>query len=254
MYSGASPLGLMFLNDIYEDVVFNDVVIGDYQRCHVCLVREDYRVEHGYGLRLFRNHMYRSFNITFRSFISFSYPRFMDRTRIQGIIVHNKRYSESDIAALRGAIEDLKHITVEYIDWSKMSIQDQLLLLRDTDLYISGPGTGIMYHPFLTDGSVLIALGHHDYFSYQSRFYNQIFLSKRQLERTVGFMEQMVTAGIDYIRALYYPICERHRGIRKDIVLDLVNRGVNIIRSNFSIPLRDYRVNLAPDGLVVDPA
>ena len=65
-----------------------------------------------------------------------------------------------------------------------------------------------------------------------------------------------MSAGVDYTHTLYYPLCGQLRQNRslydQGIILSLVREAVRWIRSDHPVHAPDYRVNLAPDGRVVD--
>lgn len=112
----------------------------------------------------------------------------------------------------------------------------QLRLLRTMDIHVTGPGTGQMYQPFLSDGSVSINLG-------------GIRPVRRKNTRIAytSFLEQYMTAGTPYIKGLYYPINERQKGIQKNEVVKLIRNAGKLIMEGFSIPVNP-KDNLAADG------
>jgi hypothetical protein len=114
----------------------------------------------------------------------------------------------------------------------------QLRILRETDIAVTGPGTGQMYQTFLPDGSVNINLGGMN--PYQKETTPIAYLS---------FLEQYVTAGTPYIKGLYYPINKRRDGIQRIEVIQLIRQAAQLIMQGFSIPVNS-KDNLAPDGQV----
>jgi hypothetical protein len=104
------------------------------------------------------------------------------------------------------------------------------------DIHVTAPGTGQMYQTFLPDGSVVINLGGVSWL--------------REGDRTIQFthfMEQYLVAGAPYLKGLYYPINERPAGIRKQRVVELIERAAQLIMKGFSIPVVP-KENLALDG------
>ena len=122
------------------------------------------------------------------------------------------------------------------IEASSRKMVSHLRLLQDTDIYVTGPGTGQMYQTFLPDGSVIINLG-------GVRFKKQ----KHGSETYTSFMEQYITAGTPYIKGLYYPIKDRPAGIKKQMVTKLIREAAQLIINGFMIPV-DPKDNLALDG------
>ena len=111
-----------------------------------------------------------------------------------------------------------------------------LLLLEQTDIYVTGPGTAQMYQTFLSDGSVNINLG------------GVAYLHRNDTSKNyTSFMEQYLTSGTPYIKGFYYPINERTKGIQKDILIQLLREAAQMILNGFSIPVNPHE-NLAPDG------
>jgi hypothetical protein len=117
----------------------------------------------------------------------------------------------------------------------------QLRLLRKIDIHVAGPGTGQMYQPFLSDGSVNINLGG-----------IRPWRPNNTRIAYTSFLEQYMTAGTPYIKGLYYPINERQKGIQKNEVVKLIRNAGKLIMEGFSIPVNP-KDNLAADGqLFVD--
>ena len=123
-------------------------------------------------------------------------------------------------------------------DLMENNFMAQLRLLRKMDIHVTGPGTGQMYQPFLSDGSVSINLGG---------------LRPTGQETTkiafTSFLEQWMTSGTPYIKGLYYPINERSKGIKKNEVVKLIRNAGKLILEGFSIPVNP-KDNLAPDGQI----
>jgi hypothetical protein len=111
-----------------------------------------------------------------------------------------------------------------------------LKLLQDTDIHVTGPGTGQMYQTFLRDGSVNINLGGLGYIKRNTTVKNY-----------TSFLEQYITSGTPYIKGLYYPINERTNGIKREIVIKLIREAAQLITNGFSIPVNP-KDNLAADG------
>lgn len=105
------------------------------------------------ALQLYRDRLYRTLNVDPPTPLTPVIPG----TPIKAIAVHNKRWKEGD----RALFASLANVT--YIDFGNkdkgQSLQSHLLLLRDTQVYITGPGTSLIYHPLLPDGSVVINVG-----------------------------------------------------------------------------------------------
>ncbi|CAF5145716.1 unnamed protein product, partial [Rotaria sp. Silwood1] len=104
------------------------------------------------------------------------------------------------------------------------------------DIQITGPGTGSMYQSFVPDGSVVINAGG--------------LIPLRAEDRNItytSFMEQYMASGAPYLKALYYPINDRPKGIKRQQLVKLIREAAKLIMNGFSMPVNP-RDNLAPDG------
>ena len=82
---------------------------------------------------------------------------------IKIIIIDNKRFTDENKTILKNIVNyfnKFKNIEMSYIDFKNIpSFKDQLKLVSETNIYISSVGTGLMLHPFLRPGSIVINLG-----------------------------------------------------------------------------------------------
>ncbi|CAF2806442.1 unnamed protein product [Rotaria sp. Silwood2] len=112
----------------------------------------------------------------------------------------------------------------------------QLRLLRTMDIQIIAPGTGAMYQSFVPDGSVVINVGG--------------LISSTPQDQNItytAYMEQYMASGAPYLKALYYPINERPKGIKREELVKLIREAAKLIMNGFSIPVNPTD-NLAADG------
>ena len=188
------------------------------------------------GVRRYRDRMFWSHRMMYRPWVA-------KRTKgaIRAFVVDNKRYSASDKAALKQAIERLEEegVQVEQMSWAAYwPFVKQLEVLGSSDIYITGPGTGMMLAPFMPDGSVVINL-----------------LSQRKCYgRTWPHpMEEYILEGSPHLRALYYDSKERLTGFTADGLVKLIQQAVNLTRTGFAIPV-PKRTNLSPEARVLAEA
>jgi hypothetical protein len=128
------------------------------------------------------------------------------RSRLQAIIVKNKRYSASEVAAMNAVIRDASDIDIRWVDWQTYpSFREQLRVIQDTDIHITGPGTGMMYMPFLKKGAVNVNLG------YMERTQTNGARPNLKIANTTiadfvlpAYLEQSVCAGARYVNTVYY--------------------------------------------------
>ena len=257
--------------------MFEELVMGSGTMCQRCN-QPNLQLCGGIELdatRLFRDRMYRQHGLAHPIIRRNSSAE--HRTRqdiIQAFIIDNKRFTVEDRKELDAAIHEINNstsknlqwplINVTYLHYNHVKAQNetiqinataadirpptyelvdnnfiaQLKILHRIDIHISGPGTGQMYQPFLSDGSVNINLGG---------------LRPWGLEKTdqayASYLEQHMTSGTPYIKGLYYPINERVKGIKKDEVIKLIRQASQLILEGFSLPVNPQE-NLAADGRI----
>lgn len=152
----------------------------------------------------------------------------------KAIIIDNKRYSNLEIKVLNKIIDHYKeNLDIKYIDWSKdyKSFADQLNELKDVDIHITGPGTGMMYMPFLKRGAVNINLG------YIERTQTNTSRPNIKIQNTnkddfyvPGWMEQSVCASANYVSTLYYDRYSNNE-IEFTSLLCLIENSISILGS-----------------------
>lgn len=120
------------------------------------------------GMRMFRDRMYRMHGLPVPAPVERCEHGLVRQGNgtcgvPRGIIVANKRFRNYDVATFADSIPDISsRLTLRYIDWPDVSpngFSDQLKLLAQTHVYVTGPGTGMLNHPFMPDGAVLINVG-----------------------------------------------------------------------------------------------
>eukprot|EP00053_Salpingoeca_punica_P012502 m.111990 g.111990 ORF g.111990 m.111990 type:complete len:566 (-) comp15965_c0_seq1:350-2047(-) len=108
------------------------------------------------GLWKFSRRMFERYNINLK-------PLSKDKFVVN--IFHNKRFTAADKVKLRDLVKKFNEtikspIKVRYLTWGEVpTYRQQLELLAETDVYVSGPGTGLMAHPFMRAGTFVINLG-----------------------------------------------------------------------------------------------
>jgi hypothetical protein len=150
------------------------------------------------GVALYKNRMLNSHQIQIDKPIN-------DTPKVA--IINNKRYTSSEINVLNQIIECFKDIcNITLIDWGNYnSFEEQLKELEDIDIHISGPGTGIVYMPFLKKGAVNINLGYMEH-SQTNTMRENIKIPNYPYSDWIfpGWMEQPMHAAAYYVSTLYY--------------------------------------------------
>jgi hypothetical protein len=151
------------------------------------------------------------------------------RRNVTAIIVDNKRYATREKEELSKviAVARAHGYNLAYVDWAAVGAKPDnfgahLKRLRVTDVYISGPGTGMMYAPLLPDKAVFVGLGAVD--------------ERDGRLRWATYMEEYVCEGSPHIRAVYYPARLRVGGIRAQVVTGLFDTAVDMAVDGFASP------------------
>ena len=156
--------------------------------------------EKEYGaLSLFKQRLLKAYNIQIDKPINKKY---------KAIVIRNKRFSDYETSTISQVIDLLKDkLDIKFIDWyhDYTSFSDQLKELEDVDIHITGPGTGMMYMPFLKKGAVNINLGYIEHTQTNTARPNLFIENSLASDHILpGWMEQSVCAAANYISTLYY--------------------------------------------------
>ncbi len=105
--------------------------------------------------------------------------------------------------------------------------------LQDIDIHITGPGTGMLYMPFLKKGAVNINLGYIEHTQTNTARPN-IYIENAKADDYIlpGWMEQSVCAGVEYVSTLYYDRFV-HNDIEKQPFINIIDEAVFIINSKY---------------------
>ena len=183
------------------------------------------------ALQKFRDRVFSSLGIVSKKSAC---PNKDGKKLLKANIFHNKRYSQAEQSAITNVVKSSKKLTnvdIDFVDWSKLkTIQDQIQKVADTDIYISGPGTGLLLSAFLPDGSVVVNLG-----------------QKRQRASELfpfpSYMEEHFAAASPHLRALYYDRCA-HPEINSKELMKLISNADGIARSCFDTSNVGYDSNV----------
>jgi hypothetical protein len=124
-------------------------------------------------------------------------------------IINNKRYSKDEQDTLHAILRYYrsdKTVDIRMIDWSNYpSFSEQMKIVQEIDIHVTGPGTGMMYMPFLKKGAVNVNLGYMEHTQTNSARPNIKIQNSTKADHIFpGWMEQSVCAGADYVSTLYY--------------------------------------------------
>ncbi|CAD7967841.1 unnamed protein product [Amoebophrya sp. A25] len=104
----------------------------------------------------------------------------------------------------------------------------QLRLLAFVDVYVSGPGTGLLNHAFLRDGAVTVNLG---------EMGEMLHLGGKKKWRPKMYMEEYFASTMEFQRGLYYPRCKANEIEHKTAqnVISEAIRNARNCRSNYTV-------------------
>ncbi|CAF2740415.1 unnamed protein product [Rotaria sp. Silwood2] len=266
--------------------VFDEFVMGGGMMCQRC-TQPNLQLPGGVeldGSRLFRDRLYAQHGVIppTRRYKHSAEGR-NQHDVLHAYVMDNKRFTDIDRKEINAAINEINNYTIAHqnksitdinkLDWPLINVSHvyydsikgrkrtsswfnetpidarsptyelietyftrQLRLLRTTDIQITGPGTGSMYQSFVPDGSVIINVG------------GLIPLTPKDQNITyTAYMEQYMASGAPYLKALYYPINERPKGIKREELVKLIREAAKLIMNGFSIPVNPTD-NLAADG------
>lgn len=166
-----------------------------------CVINEKYKTygqEEYNGFTLLKKRLFQKFNL-----IS---DKPVNKTP-KVIIIWNKRFSDFELSLLNKLVSDFKDkINIKLINWyhDYLSFYDQMKEYEDVDIQITGPGTGMLYVPFLKTGAVNINLGYMDCTQTNTSRPN-IFIKDATKNHCIpGWMEQAICNASNYVTSLYY--------------------------------------------------
>lgn len=184
-------------------ILIEKLIVGLAHQCQRCTTK-DYSIPGGKEYKAtwwMRKRMYYVYNLT-------------KCPTKYGLIVNNKRFTKNEKKILHNVSEIFKSkYRIKYIDWRKYyNFFDQLQILICTNMYISGPGTGLLNFPFISDPGVIINLG-------------------GLYRGCPSFMEQYVEEGSPHFVSLYYPSNKRVYGLQKKEITILIERGLYVLNN-----------------------
>lgn len=157
------------------------------------------------------------------------------------IIVDNKRYSKNERTAITSLVSELSSsLDIEFINWANFkTFKEQLEIIAQTDIHITGPGTGMMYMPFLKPGSVNVNLGFMEHTQTNTARPNiKILESTAEDHIFPSYMEQSTCCTANYVSTIYYDRFN-YNEIEKQPLATLINSALTLHQSG-QIQLKNY--------------
>lgn len=148
---------------------------------------------------------------------------------LKAIIIKNKRFSQKEIDVINKIVDYYKNIIeIKYIDWyhDYSSFEEQMKEIIETDIHITGPGTGMMYMPFLKKGAININLGYIEHIQTNSSRPN-IKIDNIDNNNIIipGWMEQSICASASYVNTLYYDRFT-YNDLELEPLIQLINKSI----------------------------
>lgn len=102
------------------------------------------------AMEKFRDRMYLMYDIV---------PTISDKLRVKFIM--SRRYNAEEIANIQRIIDEYSDIyDCKFIDWSNIPMfKEQLQIMCDTDIHLSGAGTSMLNYPFMLNKTIHVNLG-----------------------------------------------------------------------------------------------
>ncbi|KAF4680467.1 hypothetical protein FOZ60_013455 [Perkinsus olseni] len=146
----------------------------------------------------------------------------------RGVITDNKRFDAADRKMFYELIDKLKDEGVcdfTFVDWKKYSFEEQLELFTNSDVYVSGVGTGITRAHLTRPGGAVVNLGELEKFGTPERV-------------QISYRDVQFAAGAPYLQALYYPakLWNVYGRLQPEAVELIVRQAVDRVKTGWTLP------------------
>ena len=178
------------------------------------------------AIRLYKERMLKAYNLQINKPIN-------ERPKI--IIIDNKRYSDYEKSIIDQVINHFQSTAdIKYVDWARHYnhvFADQIKELEDTDIYISGPGTGIVYMPFIKEGAVTINLGYMEH-TQTNTIRPNIKIEDYPHEDWIfpGWLDQPLCSSVDYVSTLYYDRMN-YNNLEFEPLVSIINNAISTLKN-----------------------
>jgi hypothetical protein len=178
------------------------------------------------AIRLYKERMLNAYNLQINKPIN-------ERPKI--IIIDNKRYSDYEKSVIDQVINHFQSTAdIKYVDWARHYnhvFADQMKELEDTDIYISGPGTGIVYMPFIKEGAVTINLGYMEH-TQTNTIRPNIKIEGYPHEDWIfpGWLDQPLCSSVNYVSTLYYDRMN-YNNLEFEPLVSIIDNAISTLKS-----------------------
>ena len=238
-FSGNKVTTPILLSNKYEKPLKIPYLIVGIQNIGIGCVKKDFNVsrqlkEHENDpVETFVNRMYLRYNIKRNTFIN----KTIHNSDINIIYVNNKRpYNNIDLLFNKIFNKYSKKYSLQLIDWSKYTFENQLKILNETNILICGVGTARTNSPFLPNGSIEIQTNTHSL----------------SLPNNINYFDYHIGGLSKYIKVINinnYTIEETNYRLFSDQLEKIIDDSLNML-GNMSFPLNtdenipEYILNL----------
>lgn len=200
------------------------------------VIREDYTL---YGTKWKAMELFK-----FRMLQKYGIESDLPLNRVPKIfIIDNKRYSPYEKGILLEIVDYYRERghDIQYIAWQDhRPLKNQLEMLRDVDIHISGPGTSANNMSFLKKGAVNINLGWMERTQTNTMRPNLIIPNASKSDYFVpAYMEQCVMAGSDYVNTIYYDRY-KHNDIDFVSLLLVIEEAISIVQNHKTVQNKHF--------------
>jgi len=165
------------------------------------------------------------------------------------IIVNNKRYSNYELLIINKVIDYFSNnYDIKFVDWGAdydKIFEKQMDEIQDVDIHVTGPGTGMLYMPFLKRGAVNINVGCIEHTQTNGARPNIKINESTAIDHIFpSYLEQAVCNGSTGISSIYYDRYT-YNNLEEKPLIEIINHAIDIIKNK---SILDNNLNI--DALV----
>ncbi|KAF4669822.1 hypothetical protein FOL47_002337 [Perkinsus chesapeaki] len=223
------------LNDFSEDLYrFQRVIVGSRRMAHRSLNLQgtmpgSYSFEN--SLYYFTQRLKAAYGLVpWTDFMSANAEIKTDRAAggCKGVFTDNKRFTEHERAMFRSILAKLKKsglCDIIFLQWEEHSFREQLEIFSESDVYISGVGTGITRAHMIKPGGVVVNLGEFETIGYPPRV-------------QASYRDVQFSTGAPYLGVLFYParLWNIYGEFQPEAVEDIIEQAVRKVKEGFVLP------------------
>ncbi|EER18107.1 hypothetical protein Pmar_PMAR028381 [Perkinsus marinus ATCC 50983] len=146
----------------------------------------------------------------------------------RGVLTDNKRFTQDDRAMFQKILDTIKRsgkCDIVFLKWEDYSFQEQLRIFADSDVYISGVGTGITRAHMIKPGGVVVNLGELESLGDPARV-------------QASYRDVQFSTGAPYLGAMFYPprLWNIYGEFQPEAVQYIIEKAVDKVEEGFPLP------------------